>query len=508
MVYFVDGVLASGVEIILEMDFVRFALQELEIHSFMIQIRTLSMILQTFSTTLHSPRHTRVSYVGTILTMVMIVHHGYRLSMSRNRATIKTLCQPRNQNFYEPNLCYNSNSSGFDQPPQYSIDHQPQSIQEDLKELIKSHKDELFKTMQSVVEMFRQREQAANLSTHTPEPSRRFNSICYDDDDDEESTIPLNEIISQIPPSIAITPVLPTMEPEDSLIMGDEDLRTIPKKESDKVIKSSVEDLIPIPSESEETSDNDSECDFPFCEDSSPLDVLGGNSVIFSNPLFDSNDNFTSSDDESFPDEDVQEENFKTYSNPLFEFDDKYISSDVNPLFNEVLEDIESKDSYVSNLDEQALLVTHLSELNEDECFDPGGDEIEACLTSDSIFLRILKMASEDVVNRKSSSCSVICYTSSHSPCILQQLCLQGVLTPVRGESSEILNGFDVSLLVAIISGVVSLCPSEGVCLVNETHFYSHYLNIGLVNPLAPREKCQPSNIGFAIRLLPKAIIL
>ncbi|GJZ51475.1 hypothetical protein Tco_0605990 [Tanacetum coccineum] len=36
-------------------------------------------------------------------------------------------CQPLNQNFYEPNLCYNSNSSGFDQyqPPQYTVIHQP-----------------------------------------------------------------------------------------------------------------------------------------------------------------------------------------------------------------------------------------------------------------------------------------------------------------------------------------------------------------------------------------------
>ncbi|GJS85265.1 hypothetical protein Tco_0751806 [Tanacetum coccineum] len=179
------------------------------------------------------------------------------------------------------------------------------------------------------------------------------------------------------------------MEPEDSLIMGDEDLRTIPEKESDKVIKSSVEDLVSIPSESEETSDNDSECDLHFCDDSSPLDVLGGDSVIFSNPLFDSNVDFTSCDGESFPDEDVQEENFKTYSNPLFEFDDKYISSDVNPLFNEVLEDIESKDSYVSNLDEKALLVTHLSELNKEECFDPGEGDIlilEKLLNDDKSF--------------------------------------------------------------------------------------------------------------------------
>ncbi|GKG05617.1 hypothetical protein Tco_0325703, partial [Tanacetum coccineum] len=83
-------------------------------------------------------------------------------------------------------------------------------------------------------------------------------------DDDEDSTIPLNEIISQIPPSIAITPVLLTMEPEDSLIMRDENLSTIPKKESDEFIKPSVEDLVPIPSESEDTSDSDKECDLSF----------------------------------------------------------------------------------------------------------------------------------------------------------------------------------------------------------------------------------------------------
>ncbi|GKG38140.1 hypothetical protein Tco_0457363, partial [Tanacetum coccineum] len=45
------------------------------------------------------------------------------------------------------------------------------------------------------------------------------------------------------------------MEPEDSLITGDENLSTIPEKEPDKFIKSSVEYLVPIPSESEDTSD-------------------------------------------------------------------------------------------------------------------------------------------------------------------------------------------------------------------------------------------------------------
>ncbi|GKA64735.1 hypothetical protein Tco_0764442, partial [Tanacetum coccineum] len=271
----------------------------------------------------------------------------------------------------------------------YSIDHQPQSIQEDLNQ---QRMDDVLKTVKSLVEKLCQQEQAANLSTHTPEPSRHFNSICYDDDDDddyEESTIPLNEIISQIPPSISITPVLPTMEPKDSLSMRDEHLSTIPKKESDEFIKFSVEDLVPILSESEDTSESDSDCDLPSCDDFSSINIPQGNFMTFSNPLFDSNDDITSSDDESLSDEDVPEDNVKIYLNPLFEFNDEYISSDVNPLFDEVLEDIESEDSYVSKLDEPDLLVTPFSKLNEDECFDPSGDfvleEIEACLTSDSI---------------------------------------------------------------------------------------------------------------------------
>ncbi|GKE38433.1 reverse transcriptase domain-containing protein [Tanacetum coccineum] len=120
-------------------------------------------------------------------------------------------------------------------------------------------------------------------------------------------------------------------------------------------------------------------------DDCPPLNILEEKSVTFSNPLFDSNDDFTSSDDESLPDEDVLKDNVKIYSNPLFEFCDEYTSSDVNPLLDEVLEDIESKDSYVSNLDKPDLLVTPLFDANEDECFDTGGviDEIDAFLDMD-----------------------------------------------------------------------------------------------------------------------------
>ncbi|GKD77510.1 hypothetical protein Tco_1340131 [Tanacetum coccineum] len=123
--------------------------------------------------------------------------------------------------------------------------------------------------------------------------------------------------------------------------------------------------------------------DADFDSEGDILLLENGNSMTFSNPLFDTNDDFTFSDDESLPEEDVPKENFKIYLNPLFEFDEEYISSGTNPLFNEVLEDIENKDSYVSNLDDPALLVTPL--FDEDECFDPGGniDEIDAEVYTD-----------------------------------------------------------------------------------------------------------------------------
>ncbi|GKB31799.1 hypothetical protein Tco_0871200 [Tanacetum coccineum] len=233
-----------------------------------------------------------------------------------------------------------------------------------------------------------EREQAANLAVQKEQEEQAAQSFnLYWNfpiiDDDDEYTIQYKEYLEKL--SKAITPDLPTKEPEDSLIMGDEHLSIIPEKESDEFIKSSVEDLIPIPSESEDILEGDSDSDLPSCDDFSPINIPEGNSVTFSNPLFDSNNDFTSSDEESLSDKDVPEDNVIIYSNPVFEFDDEYISSDVNPLFDEVLEDIESKDSYVPKLDEPDLLVTPLFDANEDECFDPRGDidEINAFLDID-----------------------------------------------------------------------------------------------------------------------------
>ncbi|GJT06484.1 hypothetical protein Tco_0840946 [Tanacetum coccineum] len=285
-----------------------------------------------------------------------------------------------NQNHFE----HNSNYSGFDQPLQYSINHQEDLNQQRISDVhnewdkLEESYNEIFNMVRSICEMVIQRKQAANISTHTPEPLRHFNFTCDEDDDDEEYSIPLKDM-PQISPSIALAPVSSIMEPEDSLIMGNEELSTIPEKDSDKFIKSSVEDLIIIPRESEDTSGSDSESVLPSSDDFSP--IFKEKSVTFYNPLFDSNDDFTSSDDESLSDEDVLED-VKIYSNPLFEFDDEYIFSDVNPLFDKVLEDIECENSYDSNLDESTFLVTPFSDSNEDGFFTPR-DDIELLIHHD-----------------------------------------------------------------------------------------------------------------------------
>ncbi|GJS63866.1 hypothetical protein Tco_0678430 [Tanacetum coccineum] len=84
-----------------------------------------------------------------------------------------------------------------------------------------------------------------------------------DDDYDEESILSMNTDMFETPSPDAITTSSPIEEPKDSLIKEDEDINTIPEKDSDEENESSVENLFHIPSESKATSDNESECDLP-----------------------------------------------------------------------------------------------------------------------------------------------------------------------------------------------------------------------------------------------------
>nr|GEW10517.1 hypothetical protein [Tanacetum cinerariifolium] len=130
---------------------------------------------------------------------------------------------------------------------------------------------------------------------------------------------------SQISPVYAITSILSTKVLEYSPSMGYEHPNTTSKTEADEIIKSCVEELVPIPSECEVTSEDKN------------------------------NDDLTSSDDESLFEEDVPIEESKVYLNPLF--DDDEINSDeldelshINPKITESDFDFEEEIRLIENL--------------------------------------------------------------------------------------------------------------------------------------------------------------
>nr|GEZ18638.1 hypothetical protein [Tanacetum cinerariifolium] len=110
----------------------------------------------------------------------------------------------------------------------------------------------------------------------------------YNDDDDDD-----------VDYTITITTVLSTEETDNSLSMGDEHLDTIPATESNKVIKSSVEDLVPIPSEFEGIPDT--MCDVHLVNNPTPLEAKDHFEIVIN-----SKDDISSSDDDSLYNENIE----------------------------------------------------------------------------------------------------------------------------------------------------------------------------------------------------------
>ncbi|GKB78419.1 hypothetical protein Tco_0945314 [Tanacetum coccineum] len=132
-----------------------------------------------------------------------------------------------------------------------------------------------------------------------------------------------------------------TMEPFDTFLMGDKVISTTPERENDEFIKSSVDDLVPIPGSRRKV-----DIDLPFGEhldtlstgdreiDFNPKDIETNDLIpvpcVFDEPL----GNFDS----------VPRSYDVTFSNPLFDFNDDYTLCYDNPLFDEEFEDISSLD--------------------------------------------------------------------------------------------------------------------------------------------------------------------
>nr|GEW32711.1 hypothetical protein [Tanacetum cinerariifolium] len=180
------------------------------------------------------------------------------------------------------------------------------------------------------------------------------------------------------------TPQVPFVYPETCY---NQDLNFLKKKsklkkskqlmlELDEFIKSSVENLIPIPSESE----GKYECDMLVCEEF----------TTFSNILFDSDYDFYSSDDQSFSDEDFPKE---IYSNPLF--DEEIIPMKIDPhQYNaefDLIESLRNHDSSIiisSKID--SLFDEFAGELTLLKSIPPGIDETDCNPEEETHFIKRL----------------------------------------------------------------------------------------------------------------------
>ncbi|GJS18707.1 hypothetical protein Tco_0413179, partial [Tanacetum coccineum] len=179
------------------------------------------------------------------------------------------------------------------------------------------------------------------------------------------------------------------MEPSNTFLMGDEVISTIPKRENDEFIKSSVDDLVPILRESDVTSVcDDLECNMPVNTPLPTTDVreedfdinspLGEQVVDFLIENVDATDlprhmvkqlfgllvkNLSSTkgmSDEPLGDDSKPRSYDVTLSNPLFDFNDDSTLCNDNPIFDEEFEDISSLDppELTPGIDESTLLVT------------------------------------------------------------------------------------------------------------------------------------------------------
>ncbi|GKG37296.1 hypothetical protein Tco_0447469, partial [Tanacetum coccineum] len=98
-----------------------------------------------------------------------------------------------NEDYYEQDSCYDPNSFGFDQfqPMQYTVNHPIFNAQNELL----NSQNKIMEQMTSICDMVGQymqkKEEDRRIAEDQAAKDRYWKiPICYDDDDDEESSIP------------------------------------------------------------------------------------------------------------------------------------------------------------------------------------------------------------------------------------------------------------------------------------------------------------------------------
>nr|GEV04158.1 reverse transcriptase domain-containing protein [Tanacetum cinerariifolium] len=196
-------------------------------------------------------------------------------------------------------------------------------------------------------------EEVVHDNTKSSNPTLVFESDFCEDPIVKTSPFGESEDPFQLPPMNLNQAKSPIEEPKYAFSMGYEHFITTPVTKLNEVAESSAKNLVPIQSEYEVTSDNESEYNEPINDDS----FLAF--TTFTNPLFNDKDDFT------IYDEDVPIEESKVYLNPLFDDDEIYSDELESHVESNLVESLSNHDTLkFDHLDEfsGALMPIHIAE--------------------------------------------------------------------------------------------------------------------------------------------------
>nr|GEW08626.1 hypothetical protein [Tanacetum cinerariifolium] len=213
--------------------------------------------------------------------MVMIVNNNSSLSMNRNRVTIRTMME----SFENPSneiVISNSNQEKEEPPQDFEIrqlireeccveasEEQKQSMDDTMLELVKNFQEKEFLCIHDNVDDLIESALNTKLLLINSNSQRLNNN--------QQEVKNVVEDTSQISSIHAVVPILSTKEPEHLLSMRYEHLSITTETESDEVTESNAENLLPILSECEVTSEDKRDCDVPV----STIDVCDNHSDTF-----------------------------------------------------------------------------------------------------------------------------------------------------------------------------------------------------------------------------------
>nr|GEW92159.1 hypothetical protein [Tanacetum cinerariifolium] len=165
------------------------------------------------------------------------------------------------------NECATSNSN--QEPPQDS-DIRELIRKECCVEVSEEQKQNMEDTILELVEICRQKELFCMHDNVDDLIESALNSklLSINSQRLEKEKQEVKNVVEQPTERRNLAPILSTKEPEYSSSMGYENPNTTPKTKSDEIIKSGVEELVPVLCENEVTSEDKRECDMPVCENS------------------------------------------------------------------------------------------------------------------------------------------------------------------------------------------------------------------------------------------------